>query len=155
MGYFPLFVDMNDKEIRVFGGGAIALRRVKALLSFGARIIVVAPEIAGELQELSKEQEKLALEYRRYRPSELHEEDFVLAATNDEQVNDTIFRECRHKHIPVNIASDKEKCDFYFPGIVRAGEIVVGVTAQGKDHRQAAEVAKNIRKLLLQPEEGA
>ena len=35
--YFPLFVDMNDKEIRVFGGGAIALRRVKSLLSFGGK----------------------------------------------------------------------------------------------------------------------
>ena len=57
--YFPLFVDMNDKEIRVFGGGAIALRRVKSLLSFGARVTVVSPEMVEELEVLASQQEKL------------------------------------------------------------------------------------------------
>ena len=147
--YFPLFVDMNDKEIRVFGGGAIALRRVKSLLSFGARVTVVSPEMVEELEVLASQQEKLNLEYRRYRPSELEEEDFVLAATDDRGVNDTIYRECHHKAIPVNVASDKEKCDFYFPGIVKVGDLGVGVTAQGRDHRKAAEAVEKIRELLL------
>lgn len=146
--YFPLFLNMKEKQVLVFGGGKIAVRRTKALLEFGARVRVVAPEISEELEELARETENLLLEYRRYRPSELEEEDFVLAATNDETVNTTIFRECRHKHIWVNVASDKEKCDFYFPGIVQEGDITVGVTANGKDHRKAAEVTAKIRRQL-------
>ena len=49
----------------------------------------------------------------------------------------------------MNVASDKEKCDFYFPGIVKVGDLVVGVTAQGRDHRKAAEAVEKIRELLL------
>ena len=146
--YFPMFLNMTDRQVRVFGGGRIAARRVRVLLEFGAKVQVTAPEISEELEELAKKTENLTLEYRKYRPSELQEADFVIAATNDEQANTIIFRECRHKNIWVNVASDKEKCDFYFPGIAREGDITVGVTANGKDHRKAAEVTEEIRKLL-------
>ena len=42
--YFPLFIDLTRKKILVAGGGAIALRRVRTLLRFGADIHVIAPE---------------------------------------------------------------------------------------------------------------
>lgn len=52
--FFPLFVDISEKKIVVIGGGAIATRRVKTLLSFEPQIVVVAPEVTGELEELEK-----------------------------------------------------------------------------------------------------
>ena len=151
-GYFPLFINMNHKNIRVFGGGKIAARRVKVLLEFGAELDVIAPEFTAEIEELAAHHPGLKLHYRKYRPSELTEEDFVLAVTNDEKVNALIFRECRHKGIPVNVASDQEKCDFYFPGIVRQGEVTVGVTTGGSNHRKAAEVTERIRRQLSEGE---
>lgn len=146
--YFPLFINLKEKEILVFGGGTIATRRVKSLLPYEAMIRVAAPEISEELKQLAAEHKNLTLEYRKYRPSELQRPDFVLAATSDETVNNIIFRECRHKEIPVNVASDKEKCDFFFPGIVQQGDITVGITANGKNHKKAAEVTEKIRELL-------
>lgn len=148
MAYFPLFVDLSGRNIRVFGGGAVATRRIKALLEFGAKVYVTAPEISKELETLSGQQENLVLTFRRYRPGELEGEGIVLAATDDPQVNDAICQECQRKGIWVNVASDKEKCDFFFPGIARAGEITVGVTAGGSSHRKAAEVTEKIRRLL-------
>lgn len=150
--YFPLFINLKERELLVFGGGTIAARRVKALLSYGAYIRVIAPEISEELQELAKENNNLILEYRKYKVSELQQTDFVLAATNDERVNTTIYRECRHKGILVNVASDKALCDFYFPGIVTQGEITVGITANGKNHKKAAEVTEKIKKMLEEEE---
>ncbi len=158
--YFPIFLNMEGKNIRVFGGGKIAARRVQALVEFGADVCVIAPQIAKELEDLAqiprkrKEPENLAqygqvtLSYRKYQPGELEEEDFVLAATDDEQVNHAIFQECRHKEIPVNVSSDKEKCDFYFPGIVRDGDITIGIASGGKDHKKVAETAAKIREWL-------
>ncbi|MFG6382836.1 MAG: bifunctional precorrin-2 dehydrogenase/sirohydrochlorin ferrochelatase [Lachnospiraceae bacterium] len=145
--YFPIFLDMKDKMVIVFGGGTIATRRTRVLLEFGAKVQVIAPEISQELKELSQNQ-NLTLEYRRYRPSELQEIDLVLAVTDDETVNNTIFRECQHKNILVNVSSDQEKCDFFFPGIVQEGDITVGVTANGKNHKKAAEVTRKIKELL-------
>lgn len=146
--YFPLFINLKEKEIIVFGGGTIATRRVKSLLPYETVIKVIAPEISEELKQLAAENKNLTLEYRKYRPSELQKTDFVLAATNDEAVNTIIFRECHHKEILVNVASDKEKCDFFFPGIVQQGDITVGITANGKNHKKAAEVTEKIRELL-------
>ena len=52
MAYFPLFVDIRGKDVLVAGGGAVAARRVESLLSFGARVTVVAPEIDGKIETL-------------------------------------------------------------------------------------------------------
>ena len=146
--YFPLFINIKEKDILVFGGGNIATRRIKAMLPYGACIRIIAPEISAELQQLAEQNGNLILDYRKYKLSELQKPDFVLAATNDEKVNQTIFRECRHKGILVNVASNRELCDFYFPGVVQQGDITVGITANGKNHKKAAEVTEQIRKLL-------
>ena len=146
--YFPVFLDMEGKRIRIFGGGEIAARRAKVLLEFGAYVTVTAPSVRKELEELAQRQERLTLDYHLYQPGRLAEEAFVFAATDDEQVNIAIYRECRHKGLPVNVASDKEKCDFYFPGIVQDGDITIGVTSGGKDHTKAAEVTEKIRRQI-------
>lgn len=147
-GYFPLFIDLSEKKIQVFGGGTIAARRVKVLLEYGASIQVTAPEMSKELEQLAQSNPRLMLTCRKYRPSELKQPDFVLAATSDRQVNAMIFRECRHKGILVNNASDREMCDFFFPGIAFADDITIGVTSNGKDHKRAAEVTEKIRTWL-------
>lgn len=146
--YFPIFINLEGKKIQVFGGGKIAARRVLTLLQFGARVQVTAPEISDTLKQAAEQEGFLTLEYRGYQTGELQDADFVLAATCDDKVNEMIFQECRHKEIPVNVASDQEKCDFYFPGVAKHGEITVGVTAGGKNHKKAAEVTENIRELL-------
>ena len=40
---FPLFADLRDRTVLVVGGGAVARRKVEALLATGARIRVGAP----------------------------------------------------------------------------------------------------------------
>ena len=52
MAYFPLFVDLKDKNVLVVGGGGVAYRKVIKLLPFEANITLVAPEICVELEEV-------------------------------------------------------------------------------------------------------
>ena len=52
--YFPLYVDLSDKNVVVVGGGTIATRRVKALLLFTRNITVIAPKMTADLWELGK-----------------------------------------------------------------------------------------------------
>ena len=51
MAYFPLFVDLEGRQVLVVGGGKIAVRRVRTLLEFGCQITVVSPEVCEELRE--------------------------------------------------------------------------------------------------------
>ena len=72
----------------------------------------------------------------------------VIAATNDWKLNDEIYRVCKEEGIYVNVADDKSKCDFYFPGIYMKDEVVIGITASGLDHSRAKKVRLAIQEAM-------
>lgn len=74
--------------------------------------------------------------------------DFVIAATDDDELNGRIVRLCREAGIPVNHAGDKGQCDFFFPGIAREGNLVVGVSASGESHGLTRRAAAQLRQWL-------
>lgn len=145
--YFPLFVDLNEKQILVFGGGKIATRRILSLLDFGGNITIVAPECTNEILELST-QKLLIHEKRCYIEGEIQVPYMVLAATSDSNVNKRIYFECKQKGILVNIASDQTKSDFFFPGLAIEESIVIGVTSSGTDHKKAKRITEQIKEML-------
>ncbi len=145
--YFPMFVDLSDKNVVVVGGGRIASRRVQTLLQFTRNITVVAPQVSPEMQELARAGQ-VELQKRPVKRSDFSMAFMVIAATNDLKLNDDIYRVCKEEGIYVNVSSDREKCDFYFPGVYIQDEIVVGVTASGIDHAMARRVREEIQNSL-------
>lgn len=150
--YFPMFVDLSDKNIVVVGGGNIATRRVKTLLQFTRNITAVAPQTTMELLELGKTGQ-VNLQLRPVKRSDFKMAYIVIAATNDHKLNDEIYRICKEEGIYVNVADDRTKCDFYFPGIFMKDELVVGITASGLDHRKARKVRIAIEQAMQDLEE--
>ena len=53
MAYFPMFVDMMERECLIVGGGNVAYRKVMVMLDFGAKVTVVAEDICDELRKLT------------------------------------------------------------------------------------------------------
>ena len=156
MAYFPLFIDLWGQEILVVGGGPHAARRIRVLREFGCRILAVAPEAVTDIKEMEKEMPETV----RWLQGTYEETDplgmdgrpltrplFVLAAAGA-GVNKTVVRDCRLLGIPVNDASEKENCSFYFPGIAKHGEAVAGVISGGEDHRLAAVLSEAVRKAV-------
>lgn len=147
--YFPLFVDLSKKNIVVIGAGKIAARRVKSLLPFAGKIKVIAPEVSSEITEMAASSEEvLVIEQRPYEAADLDGADMVLAVTNDKELNTRIGTLCKEKKILVNVSHEKELCDFYFPGVVQKDNVVIGITASGKDHSKAREVTEQIRAMM-------
>ncbi|MBQ9060823.1 MAG: bifunctional precorrin-2 dehydrogenase/sirohydrochlorin ferrochelatase [Firmicutes bacterium] len=147
--YFPLFVDLSDRDILFVGGGKIAARRIAVLQPFAGRITVVSPEAEDSVRQLADEGVVTWLR-RKFEAADLNGRDIVFAATGDKELNRQISDLCRERQITVNASSDKELCDFYFPGIVRQGETVIGINASGKDHRKARMVREQIQELLTE-----
>ena len=145
--YFPIFIDLSEKHIVVVGAGKIASRRVRTLLEFAGKITVVAPEISEEILAMAGKG-PVQLKKRAFEEADLDGTDMVLAITDDKELNKKIGTLCKEKKIPVNTSHDKDLCDFYFPGVVQKENVVVGVTASGKDHKQAKEVTEKIREVL-------
>ncbi|MBS5079574.1 MAG: bifunctional precorrin-2 dehydrogenase/sirohydrochlorin ferrochelatase [Clostridiales bacterium] len=142
-----MFVDLSDKKVVVVGAGTIAKRRIRSLIEFTNHLVVIAPEVNPELQEL-EHNGVIGILRKNYEREDIYGADIVIAATNDHKTNDDIYSVCKCMGITVNVCSDKNKCDFYFPGIARKEQIVVGVTATGTDHRKAKDVVEKVRQIL-------
>lgn len=141
--YFPLFIDISNKTFLVIGAGNIAARRILKLKEFGCKIIVVAKSIVVTIMDL--QDDRLILKERAYDSSDVVGVDYVIAATNDKELNEKIVWDCNKAGIMVNDASNYKNCDFYFPGIVTEEEMVIGVTSSGSNHKLARRVASSIR----------
>ena len=138
---FPLFLNLTGREVWLFGGGAVALRRAKTLLAFGPNLTVVAPELDPELP--------VRLERRASAPGQMDRPFLVLAATGDAAVNRAITAEARSKGAWANNASDRRDCDFFFPAVILKEDITVGLTGDGQDHSAVRRAAAAIREMKL------
>lgn len=153
--YFPLYVRMEDAHIVIFGAGVIAARRVAALAKTPCRLTIIAPECSEQMQGLLDQwQDRITYVNDRYHPGCLMEEDMdaVIAATDDPAVNEAIYRECRHREIHVNVATDHTLCSFYFPATVEVpdSELLIAI-ASGKAN---AQTHQHVRRLREQIEQG-
>lgn len=136
--YFPMFVDIQKKDVLVIGGGNIAQRRVDTLRWFGCHITVVAPE-AGKLPD------GVDWQQRTWQPEDCHGKALVVAATNDRRINHAAAQVCREQNIPISVADCKEECTFYFPAVAVKGSVVAGISASGTDHRLTKNMAQQVR----------
>ena len=127
MAYFPFYIDIENKNILVVGGGTVALRKIEKLLPFKPNITVVSPKISIEILRLN-----VNTINREFADGDLENVFCVISATDDEQVNAHIFDLCSAKNILVNTVDDKEKCEFIFPALVQKNSVTVGITTSGK-----------------------
>ncbi len=141
MAYFPFFVDVKDKKCCIIGGGIVALRKVEALLQFEADITVISPAICEELLRYGH---VIQLINRAFVEHDLEGAWFVIAATNQPELNARIAWLCREKNILVNAVDEKENCDFLFPAFVKKGDISIGITTSGQSPVMAAHIKKQV-----------
>lgn len=144
MGYFPFFVDIEGKRGLIVGGGEVARRKVSKLLPFGPRLTVIAPVIAEELLE-SKE---VTCVQRFFCKEDIQGQMFVIAASDEADVNREVGKLCREKNIPVNVADEKEACSFLFPALVKEGKLTVGISTAGVSPAMAGRLRSSVEAAL-------
>lgn len=130
MGYYPIFLDLRDRPCLVIGGGAVAERKVEALLQVGARLTVVSPVATERLESWAREG-RIRLVARMYRPGDLDEYALAFAATDEGEVNAAVAQDGRARGVWVNAADDPVHCDFILPSVLRRGDLVVAVATGG------------------------
>jgi siroheme synthase-like protein len=141
---FPLFIDLENSLCVVVGGGIVALRKSQTLLDFGARITLFDPDPHENIETLALEQD-VDLILRPYGgPGDIENARLVIAATGDRETNRRVSRDARALGIPVNVADDPEICTFFFPAIVRRGELVAGLSSSGSCPRFTARLKQDL-----------
>ena len=124
---FPLLVDLKDNNCTVFGGNKSALRRVRELLRFGAKVTIISPDLCTELKQLS-EAGTIRHIPRKYFRGDCSNSQLCVAATDDSTLNIAISTECKNKGIPVNVTSPRSYGTFTFPRLVLTDDVVLSIT---------------------------
>ena len=130
MKFYPLNLDVEKKSCVVVGGGEVALRKIRGLLSAGASVKVIAPEICAGVEELFLRGE-IFLTREKFSAELLRGDEVILiAATNDPEVNRQAATLARAKKILVNVV-EGEGGDFNVPSQIRRGELLLTISTGG------------------------
>jgi precorrin-2 dehydrogenase/sirohydrochlorin ferrochelatase len=141
--YYPVNLDVRDRDCLVVGGGPVSERKVQTLLECGARITVVAQTATSGLKALASGG-RVVLSLRRYQSSDLDGKFLVIGATDDEEVNKRISQDASSRSILCNIADRPEACTFVLPALVRRGDLLIAVSTSNR----SPAVAKHVRQTL-------
>jgi len=143
MNRFPLCINLEDKNFLVVGSGMIARRKLLAISEFTRNITVISKEGA---EGLAREGFKVV--NKCFDDKDLEGFDFVITATGSREQDEAIVAACKSRGIPVNAADDREECDFFLPGIIKRGDLVVSVSTSGKSPAYSKHLREQIEEII-------
>ncbi|HEY6937382.1 MAG TPA: bifunctional precorrin-2 dehydrogenase/sirohydrochlorin ferrochelatase, partial [Terriglobales bacterium] len=121
---FPMFVKLAGRQVLVVGAGAVAEAKIRGLLDTGARLRVVALQANPAVHEWA-DADAIGLEERAFAPADLDDVFLVVAATSSRELNELIFAEAQRRGILCNVVDVPELCDFFYPAVVRRGDLQI------------------------------
>ena len=143
MNRFPLCINLENKSFVVVGSGRIAMRKLAAIRQFTDKIKIITKEpIKEDLYDGIK------IERKTFDEDDLEGADFVITATGSRERDEAIVASCKAKGIPVNAADDREECDFFLPGIIKRGDLVVSVSTTGKSPAYSRYLREQIEDMI-------
>ena len=146
--FFPVSIDINNKNILVIGAGKIALRKVETLLNYNCNIIVITKDILEEkFLELEKNNKIKILKNQEFEEKFLENFFLVIAATDNEVLNKNISQLCINKNILVNNITSKDDMNVRFASIYEKDDIQIAISANGNP-KKAIEIKNKIKDIF-------
>jgi len=130
METLPICLKVEQQPCLVIGGGEVALRKINMLLKAGAHVSVVAPECDTAVLELVHAQH-ITWHNKSYQKSDLVNALLVVAATDDEALNQQISEHAKQQGILVNVVDAPDLCSFTMPAIIDRSPLVIAVSSNG------------------------
>jgi uroporphyrin-III C-methyltransferase/precorrin-2 dehydrogenase/sirohydrochlorin ferrochelatase len=140
---FPLFLDLRGRRVLVVGGGAVARRKVTALLEAGARVRIGAPALDDGLRARAEAGEIEHVE-GRFEPAWLAVAWFVVAATDDAAVNAAVAEAAAARRLWANVVDDAARSSVHMPARVQRGPLQLAISSGGG----APMLARHVREQL-------
>lgn len=142
--FFPLFINLRNKNALVIGAGKIAFRKVETLLKYGAKVTVITKEIKEEKFFNLK---NIDIKIGEFNETLLENRFIVVAATDNPEFNRYIYELCNSKNILVNNITSKEEMNCRFASILETEEYQIAISANGNPTK--SKTLKNKLKEIL------
>ena len=146
--FFPVSIDLNNKNILIIGAGKIALRKVETLLNYNCNINVITKEVLEEkFLELEKDNKIKILKNQEFKEKFLQDIFLVVVATDNEVLNKNISQLCMNKNILVNNITSKNDMNVRFASIYEKDDIQIAISANGNP-KKAVEIKNKIKNIF-------
>jgi precorrin-2 dehydrogenase/sirohydrochlorin ferrochelatase len=140
-----MFVKLEGKRCLVVGAGRVGEPKIGGLIDTGARIHVIALEASEAVHEWAKAG-KITLELRPFAPADLDGTFLAVVATASRSLNGSIYREAQRRGVVCNVVDDPEYCDFYYPAVVRRGDLQIAISTNGHSPSLAQKLRQQLER---------
>jgi len=147
MEMFPIFLKLLDRPCLVVGAGTIAAPKIDSLLRAGARLTVVSPRANPEV-EIRAQAAEFDWHQRVFTESDLDGIFLVVTATDVKAVNHAVAEAARARQILCNSVDDPPDCDFFYPSVVRRGDLQIAISTAGKSPALAQRLREEVDAML-------
>ena len=146
--FFPVSIDLNNKNVLIIGAGKIALRKTETLLNYNCNITVITKDILEEkFLELEKNNRIKIFKNQKFEEKFLENIFLVIAATDNEVLNKNISQLCMSKNILVNNITSKDDMNVRFASIYEKDDIQIAISANANP-KKAAEIKNKIKNIF-------
>ena len=149
MSKYPIFLELGERRSVVIGGGSVAARKAQALLNADTRLVVVAERIDNMMTVICQGKNAELIK-SRYSKEYLTGAVLVIAATNNNQLNKQIYKDCQELEILCNVVDVPELCDFYVPAVVKRGDLQIAIGTEGRCPAYAGHIRKKLEKIFTE-----
>ena len=140
---FPMFMKLAGKRCLVVGAGKVGEPKIGGLIDTGARIHVVATKASTQVREWA-DAGKIKLDLRTFSENDLNGKFLAVVATDSNSLNELIYCEAQRRGVLCNVVDVPEYCDFFYPAVVRRGDLQIAISTAG----QSPSLAQKIRQQL-------
>ncbi len=130
MKLYPLFADLSQRAVLVLGGGAVAERKVAALLAAQALVTVNAPALSPRLRRWA-DQGLIAYRPQAFQPDWLDAVWLLVAATSDQAMNREVAAAAMRRRIFANVVDDAALSSFHVPAVVDRSPLTIAISSGG------------------------
>ena len=144
---YPVFFKLNNVRLLIIGAGEVGNEKLHFILksSPNANITIVAPWANKEVSKIIQNKDyNITWIRREVEGIDISNHDIIVAATNFEAINLSVYQFAKKYGKIVNVADTPHLCDFYMGAIVTRGDLKVAISTNGK----SPTFAKRFRQFL-------
>jgi precorrin-2 dehydrogenase / sirohydrochlorin ferrochelatase len=142
---FPMFIKLVGKRCLVVGAGKVGEPKIGGLIGTGACIQVVAVAASAQVREWAAAG-KIELEMRAFTANDLDDKFLAIVATASGSLNELIYREAQRREVLCNVVDVPEYCDFFYPAVVRRGDLQIAISTAGKSPSLAQKLRQQLER---------
>ena len=142
---FPIFMQLAGKRCLVVGAGKVGESKIEGLLETGANVRVIALDATPSVREWAR-LGKIELELRAFTSEDLIAVFLAVVATSSRTLNERVYHEAQKRGVLCNVVDVPDLCDFFYPSIVRRGDLQIAISTAGQSPSLAQKIRQQLEK---------